>query len=132
MQHFQNRTHLILWLENNCPRPAIVRALYEGQVEFFGGFDPVFPTEYPGWILRTTSAHGKVWYIAVLAYQNRYGIRILKDVFWGSWVGDSEGQPGSLYDGDDPIIYWGRREHAIYKLIDKITDKTNDIKGDIG
>jgi len=83
MIHFQSKTHIILWLENNCSRQAIVRALYEGQVEFFGGFKPIPPTTQPGWILRVTSARGKTWYVAVIAYQNRYGIRILKDVPWG-------------------------------------------------
>ena len=112
MVRFQNKTHLILWLENNCPRPAIVRSLYEGNVEFFGGFDPVFPTKWPGWILRTTSAHGKVRYIAILAYQNKYGIRILRDVPWGFWVGTRPWGEfrARLHSGDCPEEYLKLRE----------------------
>lgn len=120
--HFQSKTHLILWLESHCPRPAIVRALYEGQVEFFGGFDPVLPTSDPGWILRTTSAHGKIRYVAVIAYRDHYGIRILRDVPWGNWVGISfwDGDVGfraQLYSGDNPDEYlklkeiWDENQH---------------------
>ncbi|MCK5608339.1 hypothetical protein KAR91_41035 [Candidatus Pacearchaeota archaeon] len=101
------------WLENNCPRPAIVRSLREGNTEFFGGFNPVFPTGHPGWILRTISAHGKVRYIAVIAYQNKYGIRILRDVPWGNWIGtgDITGEFKTiLYSGDHPTEYWELRE----------------------
>ena len=107
MNHFQSRTHIILWLENNCPRPAIIRSLYEGQVEFFGGFDPVPPTSDPGWILRVTSAQGKIRYVAVIAYRDHYGIRILKDVPWGDWAGmHSQGLVRNhLYSGDYPAEY---------------------------
>lgn len=108
--HFQDRTHIMLWLESNCPRPSIVRALSEGSVEFFGGFNPVPPTKHPGWIVRVTSIHGKIWYVAIIVYQQRFGIRVLKDVPWGRWVGDSRGQPGSLYNGDDPIEYLKLKE----------------------
>jgi hypothetical protein len=107
--HFQSRTHLILWLENNCPRPAIVRALYEGQVEFYGGFNPVPPTEHPGWILRITSAHGKIRYVAVIAYRDHYGIRILRDVPWGCWCGTVD-YVYQLYSGDYPEEYLKLKE----------------------
>ena len=109
MTHFQSRTHLILWLENNCPRPAIVRALYEGQIEFFGGFNPIPPTTQPGWIIRVTSAHGKTRYVAVIAYRDHYGIRILRDVCWGSWVGSTAKNRTALMNGDHPIEYWELR-----------------------
>lgn len=106
MTHFQSRTHIILWLENNCSRKAITRALYEGQVEFFGGFKPIPPTTHPGWIMRVTSAHGRTWYVAVICYDRRYGIRILRDVPWGNWVGLHHDPPGTrLYSGDNPKEY---------------------------
>jgi len=112
MTHFQSRTHVILWLEKNCSRKAITRALYEGQVEFFGGFNPIPPTTQPGWIMRVTSAHGRTWYVAIICYDRRYGIRILKDVPWDKWHGtDSRGVFGpSLYRGDHPEKYWELRE----------------------
>ena len=107
MTHFQSRTHLILWLEKNCVRKAITRALYEGQVEFFGGFDSIPPTTHPGWMLGITSAYGKIWYIAVIAYDCRYGIRILRDVPWKNWCGtDSRSKLRPLlYSGDNPKVY---------------------------
>lgn len=109
MIHFQSRTHLILWLEKNCARKAITRALYEGQIEFYGGFDPVPPTSYPGWIMRVTSAHGKTFYVAVIVYQNRYGIRILRDVPWGFWCGSTAKNRTALMNGDHPAEYWELR-----------------------
>ena len=108
MTHFQSRTHIILWLADNCSRKAITRALYEGQVEFFGGFKLIPPTTHPGWIMRITSAHGRTWYVAVICYDRRYGIRILKDVPWGDWVGiNSWGDAFRvhLFSGDNPAKY---------------------------
>ena len=110
MTHFQSRTHIILWLENNCSRKAITRALYEGQVEFFGGFSPIPPTTHPGWIIRITTAHGKTFYVAVICYDRRYGIRILKDVPWDKWVGSTAKNRTALMNGDNPTEYWGLRE----------------------
>ncbi len=112
MTHFQSKTHVILWLENNCSRKAITRALYEGQVEFFGGFNPIPPTTHPGWIMRITSAYGRTWYVAVICYDRRYGIRILRDVPWGDWCGDFQCDSPRirLYSGDHPKEYWKLRE----------------------
>ena len=111
MTHFQSRTHVILWLENNCSRKAITRALYEGTVEFYGGFNPVPPTEHPGWIMRVTSAYGRTWYVAVICYDRRYGIRILRDVPWDKWVGSRGDPPGThLYSGDHPMEYQKLKE----------------------
>lgn len=106
--HFQDRTHIMLWLESNCPRPSIVRALSEGSIEFFGGFNPVPPTKHPGWIVRVTSIHDKIWYIAIIVYQQRFGIRVLKDVPWGDWDShfwDNTHRKGELYSGDHPEEY---------------------------
>ena len=107
--HFQSRLHIVSWLENTCPRPAIVRALREGQVEFFGGFNPISPTTQPGWILRVTSAHGKIRYVAVIAYRDHYGVRILRDVPWGNWCGINKNGISRygplLYSGDNPNDY---------------------------
>lgn len=107
--HFQDRTHIMLWLESNCPRPSIVRALSEGQVEFFGGFNPIPPTTHPGWIVRVTSIHGKIWYVAVIAYRDHYGIRILRDVPWDKWIGSTAKNRSALMNGDHPTEYWKLR-----------------------
>lgn len=121
MTHFQSRTHIILWLENNCSRQAIVRALNEGQVEFFGGFDPIPPTTHPGWIMRVTSAHSRIWYVAIICYDRRYGIRVLRDVPWQNWkgTGNITGEFKTiLYSGDNPEEYeilreaWNEYRHS--------------------
>ena len=107
--HFQSRLHIVSWLEKTCPRKAIVRALSEGSVEFYGGFNSVPPTTDPGWIIRVTSIYGKTWYVAIIAYRDHYGIRILRDVFWGSWVGTVFWDDGKfrtqIFSGDNPKIY---------------------------
>jgi len=107
--HFQSRLHIVSWLEKTCPRKAVVRALSEGQVEFYGGFNPVPPTEHPGWIIRVTSVYGKTWYVAVIAYRDHYGIRILRDVPWEKWIGtvfwnDDEFRT-QMFSGDHPKEY---------------------------
>lgn len=124
--HFQSRLHIVSWLEKNCPRKAIVRALSEGSVEFYGGFSPVPPTTDPGWIMRVTSVYDKTWYVAVISSQNHYGIRILRDVPWGYWYGtykwpvcyknDNKFRQ-QLYSGDHPEEYlklkeiWNENQH---------------------
>jgi len=110
--HFQSPLHIVSWLGQNCARKAICRAINEGQVEFFGGFKPIPPTTHPGWIMRVTSAHDRTWYVAVIIYDRRYGIRILRDVPWGLWYGtDSRGIFGPpLYRGDHPEEYKILRE----------------------
>jgi len=110
--HFQSPLHIVSWLGQNCARKAICRAINEGQVEFLGGFKPIPPTTHPGWIMRVTSTHDRTWYVAVICYDRRYGIRILRDVPWGLWYGtDSRGVLGpSLYRGDHPEEYKILRE----------------------
>lgn len=109
MQHFQSKIHIVHWLESNCPRPAIVRSLREGKTEFFGGFNPISPTTQPGWIIRVTSAYNRIWYVAVIAYRDHYGIRILRDVPWDKWVGtmfwDGDKFRSQLFSGDYPLQY---------------------------
>jgi len=108
--HFQSRLHIVSWLEKTCPRKAIVRALSEGIVEFYGGFNPVPPTTDPGWVIRVTSVYGKTWYVAIIAYRDHYGIRILRDVPWGNWCGSMAKNRTALMNGDNPTEYWELRE----------------------
>jgi len=107
--HFQSRLHIVSWLEKNCPRKAIVRALNEGSVEFYGGFNPVPPTTDPGWVMRVTSVYDKTWYVAVISSRNHYGIRILRDVPWQFWAGRNISvgarSRSGLYSGDNPEEY---------------------------
>ena len=108
MVHFQTKNHLLMWLEKNCPRKSIVRALRDGTVEHLGGFNTIPPTSHPGWIVRVTSVHDKEFIVAVIAYQSRYGIRVLSEVPWRYWGGEMYGAPG-LMNGDVPIDYMAER-----------------------
>lgn len=45
--------------------------------------------------------------MAVVAYQNRYGIRVLSEVPWLYWIGDPHDNFGSLMGGDWPHDYYG-------------------------
>jgi hypothetical protein len=110
-----------MWLESNCPRKSIVRALRDGTVEHLGGFSRVPPTSHPGWIVRVTSAHGKEFIVAVIAYQNRYGIRVLSEVPWRYWDGGREGTT-SFMNGDNPTAYWGLKTIAEMDMIDEVTE----------
>ena len=100
-----------MWLEANCPRKGIVRALRDGTVEHLGGFSRIPPTSHPGWIVKVTSTHGKEFIVAVIAYQLRYGIRVLGEVPWRYWY---NAQPWtSLLAGDNPEEYQSRMIHDI-------------------
>jgi len=119
MIHFQNKNHLLSWLEKKCPRKGIVRALRDGTVEHLGGFSRIPPTSHPGWIVRVTSIHGKEFIVAVIAYQLRYGIRVLSEVPWLCWAGDCGGSP-NLMNGDQPSEYG-------YIILDQVLDETNEV-----
>lgn len=122
MVHFQTKNHLLMWLENNCPRKGIVRILRDGHAEHLGGFSTIPPTVRPGWIVRITSTHGKEFIVAVIAYQNRYGIRMLNEVPWRYWVGSTAKNRTAFMNGDNPVTYWGYRIIAHQELIDEVTE----------
>lgn len=120
MIHFQTENDIIDWLIDNCPRPAIARALDHGKVEYLGGFNLIPPSTLPGWILKVTSVHGKQWIIAVLANDTKhvYEIRIIKSVPWKNWIGtDSLFNHRTfrikLFSGDNPELYKELRDERI-------------------
>lgn len=111
MIHLQSKENIIDWLIDNCPRPAIVRALDHGKIEFLGGFNPISPSTLPGWIIKVTSLHDKQWNVAILANDTKhcYEIRIIKTIPWKNWVGTDFWSDNSfrikLFSGDNPILY---------------------------
>lgn len=117
MIHFQTENDIIDWLIDNCPRPAIVRALEQGKVEYLGGFNPIPPSALPGWILKITSIYETQWNVAVLANEitHRYEIRIIKSVPWKNWVGTDHLNNHKkfrikLFSGDNPELYKEHRD----------------------
>ena len=104
MQHVRTRNDLIEWLENNDPYPRIKRALSEGQVENLGAFERIVPGSKPGWIIKVTSIHNKIWYI-VIEVRSKGIIHIweINTVPWEFWIGDQS--KNKLYQGDNPKKY---------------------------
>lgn len=109
-KHFRSRTDMIEWLIDNCPRSGIVRALQANKVEFLGGFNPIPPSNLPGWIFKVTlfrSRAEKIICILANDLKHKYEIRIVKCVPWENWTGYFNGHiiSGSLSNGDKPLIY---------------------------
>lgn len=74
------------------------------MVEFLGGFSEIPPQAQPGWIVRVTSIHDRVWLLGVVPDKVRltFHIYLLKKIPWETWT-DPTGD--SLYDGDHPDEY---------------------------
>lgn len=109
-RRFRNRTEIVEWLIDNCPRPAICRALEGDSMEFLGGFTKIPPSDLPGWIFRIVMVKtGKVKNVCILANQvkHKYEIRIIKHVPWEYWGGIVGGifMPHRLNAGDNPNLY---------------------------
>ena len=98
-----DKNSLIEYLIANLPRKAVVRSLLQNGAECLGGFSEIPPSDRAGWIVRTTSVHGKTWIVAIITCGGkvRYGLRILTRVPWEFYCGGSN----DLYDGDRPYMY---------------------------
>ena len=104
MTHFITREDLLQWLERNCTRKAVVRALQEGTVEHLGAFTKLGPNSEPGWIVQVESDTGRVWNVEVIAWRQRYAIFISKLLPpWEYWNGGLLDR--KIFDGDNPKKY---------------------------
>ena len=83
----------------------------DGTVEFLGGFDKIPPGELPGWIIRVTSEHNRVWLMGVVPDKVRptFTLVQLTKIPWEHWT-DPTGDP--LYDGDKPHEYAQLRRYT--------------------
>lgn len=101
-----SRSHFLRWLDNNIPRQylAAKRALVNGA-ELLGGFYEIPPSPNPGWIVKTTSSHGKVFLIAITVAKNivKPSIWMTSSVPWKFWAGDQA--KNTVYVGDNPELY---------------------------
>lgn len=101
----RNRNDLVEYLENFAPQPCIKRSVSEGHVENYGLFSrPLDAT--PVIIVKVTSKHKKVWYVAILIHYliDKPRPRVIGNVCWGCWIGDSP--PATpLMMGDHPEKY---------------------------
>jgi hypothetical protein len=101
------RSDLLEYLAEHPPRPAIARAISEGQpIEFLGGFSHIPPGNRPGWCVRIKSRTGKKFYVGIITPQNishELVVRCLDKIPWKYWDGDVG--KGNLYRGDRPERY---------------------------
>ena len=101
----QNRNSLIAYLESHAPQPCIRRAASEGVVENLGMFSNVLNGHF-GWVVKITSKHKKVWYVATI---NHYLMKepkpfVISEPAWKNWVGWLNSDI-KLHLGDNPEEY---------------------------
>lgn len=89
-----------------------LRAL-QNHNENLGGFSQVLDCDAPGWIVRVTSKHGDVYYLAIIGTRllDYFTVAILyKSPPWKYWIGDTSENP--LYRGDNSEKYKLLRDEA--------------------
>ena len=121
MVHFISREDLLYWLEKNCTRKAVIRALQEGLVENLGTFSKLGPNGNPGWIVQVTSAISPIcaWDVEIIPERKRYGIfiRIATDIPWEYWNGGLLDR--KIFDGDNPDKYARLRDERKAEIAEK-------------
>jgi hypothetical protein len=90
-----NQEQLIQWLSRHAKVPAIVRALDEGSLFYYGWFEP------EGFVLVVKSRFGRVWTLGIRPVNfTKYQVDFLTDIPWGHYTGGST----ELYSGDFPVL----------------------------
>lgn len=111
----RSRTDVLELIREKAPRRAVRRAIDERPelVIFWGGFDPVRPFKWAGWVADVTSRHGKTWTVAVLAVDlptPHYQVELIDEIPWGSWA--PVGGMDHWSQGDEPDVCFRNRERA--------------------
>lgn len=99
---------------------SVARAFHTGTVENLGGFKHV--AGGCGWILKLTSKHGSIYYIAIVAHYLGYRIAVLDKPPWKYWEGDTT--ENKMYQGDNPEIYKLLRDKEIRDAKNKSNETT--------
>jgi len=89
--------------------PSIRRALNFPNYVFYGAFDPVAPTKFPGWVFEIRSNLSKrSWIVAVIVDTNKlqHFARILDRIPYEYYVGGNS----KMYEGDVPILCMEERK----------------------
>lgn len=102
IDRIDSRTQLIEFIISHSSRRAIARACHRGTVTVLGGFHQIPPGTEPGWIIIVISEYGRTWYLAVIAGEQNYRIRELKEIDWSTYIGRSDRGFYSIFDGDNP------------------------------
>ena len=112
----------MVYLEENAPQPCIQRAVGEGRVENLGCFAR---SGFPGYIdriVKVTSKHKKVWYVAMTNHwrvSNPIPV-VVRSPLWKHWMGNSGvyNEP-SLHNGDHPEKYKELQDEANRKTTER-------------
>lgn len=99
------RSDFILWVAEHAPRPSVSRSILAGDVEVLGGYTQIPPSTNPGWIIKTTSRHGKEYIIAVTLKERVLHVRLIKKIPWEHYNGKLNRGMYCIYDGDEPRKY---------------------------
>lgn len=101
MTKIRSRADLLDFAQESIGSRACGRAFDTGEVSLLGGFCPVAPTRYDGWIITVRSVAGRLWIIGVLADDARHTYRMveLDRIPWKKW---NLGDRGGIYAGDVP------------------------------
>lgn len=104
------RTDLIEFIRSTAPLKAVRRAMDDGGYEVLGGFAALPPHVLPGFIVKVTSKHGKVWPVAVAIneHKHQYEVYILDNIPWSMWDGGTL----PIYRGDNPTMSQRKRDLA--------------------
>ena len=111
-----DRAGLLAIVASTAPYPAVHRA-YEGggKFEVLGGFSPIPPGTFPGYIVRVTSANGTVYLLGAIQYpgNHMWYTMVVDEVPWDRWDGDKvTGEGYSNLRGDNPAEYAALKEEA--------------------
>lgn len=109
----RNRTDLVLYARDHVQSHSCERAIVEGRVECLGGFTRIPPKQGPGWMLKVTSRHDRVWLIAVTAddIKHTYQVWQADEIPWKFWDGliypifQLHEPTHGLRNGDKPEAY---------------------------
>lgn len=99
-----HRQQLINFLEQNVTDRVLQKAMNWGQIEFLGGFNPLFGSLL-GWCVSITSYRGTTYNIGIIEDVNIGKLRWfrLTKIPWENWDGDRS--EDKLYQGDKPEKY---------------------------
>jgi len=104
MQRIETRTQLVNFICRAIPLHAIGRAACVGTVQVMGGFSRVPPLPKPGWVVSFTSIHGRTWIVAVIPDEQHHIFKahIIETIPWEYYIGRSDQEEYSIYNGDNP------------------------------
>jgi hypothetical protein len=86
---------LLKYLREHIKIPAIVRALDEGEIQYYGYFEP------EGFVIQVQSRFKRTWILGVKSIGfTRYQTDLLPAIPYGNYRGGST----ELYSGDFPVL----------------------------